>query len=483
MFFLKPLLTFLFFPYFYIKLNLRKNNKIFSQIVSTYLASFFLVTWKSVYYLSFYNIKKTLGLVSVPVSIAGTGSMYPTFPKSILTNPIDQAKDSVAEPKMYPYPNGLVLNNKNYFGFGLNRGDIVVVENEAIDELSTKTYGDSSAWVKRLIGLPGESIELRGGIVYLNDSPLKEPYTAKSHSTFGEKFLKECEKLLIPYDSVFVMGDNRKASADSREIGFIKLADISYVIPYTKQIGVLDRNYRDTLSDLDDSHKLKIITDEYLKLLNSKRAELGLNILEYQPKLEKTASLRGKVILEYDDSSYEATKSGYTQDDAFNDVGYFNIVYGESLVFGFYESDELIENQFEFPETSKFLLNPEFEEFGIAQVEGELNGCPSQVIVSHFAGYKPPNYTAEELNSWKNSLKNLNDIIPGWEKARDYDFVNPIDLETLLALLYRQRDIASLISIKMENNQWLSDKEEKMIAEYEKIVPEASALANKINNR
>ena len=59
------------------------------------------------------------------------------------------------------------------------------------------------------------------------------------------------------------------------------------------------------------------------------------------------------------------------------------------------------ENQFEFPNTKKFLLESDYQEIGIAEVEGMINGCPAQVIVQHFAGYKPPNYSQLVISSWK----------------------------------------------------------------------------------
>ncbi len=80
------------------------------------------------------------------------------------------------------------------------RGDIVVFpypDNEEMD------------YIKRIIGLPGETIEGRDGLVYINGKPLKEDYvTAKLDSDFGP--------YTVPEDCYFMMGDNRNNSADSR---------------------------------------------------------------------------------------------------------------------------------------------------------------------------------------------------------------------------------------------------------------------------
>lgn len=68
--------------------------------------------------------------------------------------------------------------------------------------------------IKRLVGLPGEKLELKDGIIYINDKPLTEEHTMnQDFANFGP--------VSIPQDAYFVMGDNRPASADSRYWGFL----------------------------------------------------------------------------------------------------------------------------------------------------------------------------------------------------------------------------------------------------------------------
>lgn len=473
-----------------IKLIIKKKVRdIFSKhSFKSYAFSFLVIIflfplWVSPYLLIGYISANMLGLISEPISIAGTGSMYPTFPKGHGKDPKELGKELVTTQGMLPYPNGLAIFNGRFFGHQIGRWDIVVIENEKIREMTKNTYGDASGWVKRVIGMPGDNIEIREGIVYLNNEPLKEPYIAQPRSTFGEAFLGECKKIIVPDDFVFVMGDNRKGSGDSREIGFIEMGAINHVLSFKSQTGILDKTWRDTSKDLDEASKIKLDKIKYLELLNVRRKEAGVKPLTYEPKLEQSALKRGEVIIKFDDFSYNATRSGYTMEKAMRDVGYSNIIWNEAFLQGYYEADEAIEYYFEFPEWKKFLLEKDFQEIGISEVEGVLNGCPAQIIVQHFAGYVPPNYTKETIDSWGRIINNIEEILPSWEKMKNWQNVNRNDLDKLLGLLYRRKNNAEAIYYRIKANQWLTSDEEVMVNEDKNLYDQIEALAKKLNEK
>ncbi len=76
-------------------------------------------------------------------------------------------------------------------------------------------------FVKRIIGLPGEEVEIREGIVYLNGVALNEPYLAPATKTNGD-----IQKIKVPNGNYFVLGDNRPHSSDSRFWGFLPQENI-----------------------------------------------------------------------------------------------------------------------------------------------------------------------------------------------------------------------------------------------------------------
>ena len=104
----------------------------------------------------------------------------------------------------------VLVNKLSYDIHGIHRGDVIVFNKPAND------YDPGvNVLIKRVIGLPGDTVSAHGGQVYVDNRLLKEPWLPKGVTTadFGPDYVKS--------GCYFVMGDNRGDSTDSRVIGCI----------------------------------------------------------------------------------------------------------------------------------------------------------------------------------------------------------------------------------------------------------------------
>ncbi|MFA6358192.1 MAG: signal peptidase I [Candidatus Omnitrophota bacterium] len=76
-------------------------------------------------------------------------------------------------------------------------------------------------FIKRLVGLPGETIEIKGGSIYVNDKPATEVIFNQIYYFNKGDFGSLGQKIIVPKDSYFVLGDNSVNSKDSRYWGFV----------------------------------------------------------------------------------------------------------------------------------------------------------------------------------------------------------------------------------------------------------------------
>ncbi len=429
------------------------------------------------------NILLDAGLIKEEVYIAGTGSMYPTFPKSQKGDEVLSASQIVAWPEMRKYPAGLNLFGFKLFDYKITQGDIVEFENERTKKMSMEKYKNEAGFVKRIIAIPGDRIELRDGYVLLNGKILDEPYTAKPRSSFGGDFLSDCRGITVPEGQLFVMGDNRKASLDSRfELGLIDIKDIHYILPWQDQDDYRI-TWRDTKDDYLQANTVTLEAEDFVRVLNEVRKKENLKTLRLDSRLSASGKIRGNAMIKHNDFSEEATRSGITLSKAISISGYRNIIFAEVYTRGYYEGEELLENFMEFSDTKKILLSSEYQDIGLGVTLGNIDNCPVQVVVVHLGGYVPPNYTNDEILSWQNLVNNLEEVLPSWRNLKEVDNIDQRKVDNLLSLLELRLSNAKRIVSRMKINQWLINEEKGFVEEDKKISSDAIKLMDELYKR
>lgn len=112
-------------------------------------------------------------------------------------------------------------------------GEELLIVNMWIYHLSDPEYGDivvfhtkeQRDFIKRVIGKPGDRISVEGGQVIRNGEPLTEHYIKKNLFE-GPRVQKTMPEKVVPEGHLFVLGDNRGNSRDSRNIGAIEMSDV-----------------------------------------------------------------------------------------------------------------------------------------------------------------------------------------------------------------------------------------------------------------
>lgn len=90
----------------------------------------------------------------------------------------------------------------------VKRYDIVILDEEIEDEII----------IKRIIGMPNDTVEIKNGVLYINDEEIEEEYA------YGET--SDYDKITLGDDEYFILGDNRPISKDSRYFGPVKKDEI-----------------------------------------------------------------------------------------------------------------------------------------------------------------------------------------------------------------------------------------------------------------
>lgn len=145
-------------------------------------------------------------------TVVFVGSLFIVVYLFILTP--NQVKGASMEPNFHT--GDYILTSRITYKFRrIERGDVVVLKSPKNPDIE---------YIKRVIGLPGETLMIKDGEVSINGKVIKENYISDVTNLGG--CIKNGEPYKIPNDEVFVMGDNRPRSSDSREFCSVPIQNL-----------------------------------------------------------------------------------------------------------------------------------------------------------------------------------------------------------------------------------------------------------------
>ena len=156
------------------------------------------------------NYMTTALWVALPLLVLG----YPPSQDAPVTRTVI-ARTGSMEPTI-PINSRLLVDSAWYATHPIGRFDIIAFERRASN--STSMSSATEQIVARIVGLPGEKVSMRGGVVYIDGRPLEEPFRTVpcGEEEFEFKPCGEMAEQVVPSGRYFLLADNRPESEDSR---------------------------------------------------------------------------------------------------------------------------------------------------------------------------------------------------------------------------------------------------------------------------
>jgi signal peptidase I len=434
------LVTIIFLPLLLIKDLVKSQRSIIKKVVlSPAILIFFGIIW----FMNFSSLYKytnltlyTAGVTDklVKVQISGT---------SMLPNLKDGSTVSLNSPVKY----------------GISRGDIVTFKN-----LET----GSSSFIKRVVGMPGETISLRNGYVLINGKILEENYTLNHLPTFGSTYLVECEYYSIPSSSYAVLGDNRTVSEDSRILGFVRKDQID---------GVIKTHL--TSKFVDSSNQMKLLKKEispvkFLEELNKIRKDNKVSLLVTHQELNDLAEERAKQIRDnFDDWKKQTSAEKLLEEKSYK----FNAIH-EFVTYGYLDEKQIAEQILNSESEKDQFTADNYTEVGIGIVEKTYKGCSFPIISVIISWPVTPTYDQAVVDSWKKEMEIDNANLFNLQTWVGNPAIDQTKLRRAITLVAQQSEIATRIHKKMVAREWLTSKDSSDILVYEKDATESNAIMN-----
>ncbi len=113
----------------------------------------------------------------------------------------------------------IVISNKAYLKAPISRNEIIV-----FNRILNKNSGKVISFIKRVVALSGDRLKIEKGSVYVNGKPISESYIKNKNKL--KYYSLVMPEITIPEGKIFVLGDNRDNSNDSRMFGTISISDV-----------------------------------------------------------------------------------------------------------------------------------------------------------------------------------------------------------------------------------------------------------------
>lgn len=435
---------FIFFPFILIKDIWAIPRTILKKFLLTILVSLlFGLPWLFTYIGLFASAQVLLyeiGLVDklTDVNVSGT-SMEPTIH--------DGSTVSLHSPKK----------------FSPARGDII--------SFTSKETGDLHL-LKRIIALPGESLVLKNGRVMINNQLANEPFTNEQNLTYGNTFVSDCQAITVPDNSFFVMGDNRRVSRDSRAIG---------VVPRDLVAGIIKSDSSFSLDSLEsiptEFAPDRLNAKEVLKLLNEKRKDASVNPLVSHATLTGLADTRAQEISD----NFESWKAGSSPvEKSLTQSGYrYNLIH-EYVTFGYLNPQIVIEQIFNQMIEKDYAISSKFTEIGIGVATRKYLECEYPVVTFIYSWPSIPTYDPDTINFWSKEAQTTTKLISDLQSWVGMGKFEETKLRNLISSISEIALIATRISNKMENRQWLTAQDHADTRRYQDLVKSSNATLEEL---
>ncbi len=229
---------------------------------------------------------------------------------------------------------------------------------------------------------------------------------------------------------------------------------------------------------------LTATTQGIIDLTNEKRANAGLKPVTEDSKLDEAAQVRAQKIIDYNEWSHEEPATGVTYTKAIKQVNYWNVTYGENLAKDILSSEGIVDAWMNSPGHKKNLLDSTFQDIGVAIKTGQMGGVETTIVVQLFGGYQSPNYKQADIDSWIASADSLRNILPSWEKIKNFPTTyseNKRDADRLLEIISIRITRDQSIYETMKANKWLSSQQNAWVKEDTALYNEEEAISNRLN--